>query len=89
MAADPKAARSRPAAVAPSALGGDAGHTPKPSPCPLCGGLATLQPMPSAPTWFRVQCAAWLCGCTTWAMGSETKAVAAWQKRAGGGYGQA
>jgi hypothetical protein len=50
-------------------------------PCALCGGKGELSPMPSAPTWWRVRCADFKCGCTTWAMQSPEMAVEAWNRR--------
>ena len=51
------------------------------SPCPFCGGKATLQPMPGSRGWWQVRCKVYLCGGTTWAMGEKELAVDAWNKR--------
>lgn len=56
-----------------------ANHTLKS--CPLCAGSARLDPMPRARNWWRVQCSAYECGATTWAMEGPWKAIAAWNRR--------
>lgn len=49
--------------------------------CPFCAGPARLDPMPLASDWWRVQCRAYECGATTWAMEGPWKAIAAWNRR--------
>lgn len=50
-------------------------------PCPLCGGLAELALMVGTTTWWRVRCAWYECGCTTWAMPGREEALNTWNRR--------
>lgn len=54
-------------------------------PCPFCTNQAKLEPMPGTnKNWWRVRCADFHCGGTTWAMPSPDEATAAWNRRADG-----
>lgn len=52
-------------------------------PCPHCGGPAHLERMPRTEFWFRVRCADFKCGGTTWAQASDELAVTVWNRRDG------